>query len=279
MILFTGNGTSGSWQVRGVQLGAELGAQVKPRATIEDCKRADIIVAVKRQRPELIAAINASRKPWVLDIVDAYPQPMCTHWSREQAIDWAQSLIGKLRPTGVIWPNQRMRDDCDTGIPEVVIYHHCRPGITVNPLREQVSTVAYEGSPSYLGEWLDPVVSACGARGWNFIVNPPSLSDADIVLACRGSAHNGYVQKHWKSNVKLANAHGSGTPFIGPKECGYLETSTGLEQWADSRRDLDDCLDRLTEWHHRSQVQKAFIANRYSVSDAAKDLNAFLVSL
>lgn len=276
MILFTGNGTSGSWQVRGVQLGAELGARVKPRATLEDCRRADIIVAVKRQRPELIAAIKASRKPWVLDIVDAYPQPACTQWSREEAIGWVRSLIKRLKPIGVIWPNQRMREDCDTGIPGVVIPHHYRPGIAINPVRETVQTVAYEGSPAYLGEWLEPITQCCLERGWEFLVNPPSLSDADIVLACRGGYHNGYVQRHWKSNVKLANAHGSGTPFIGPKECGYLETSTGMEQWADSPSDLDDCFDRLTEWHYRGQIQKAFLANRYSLEQAARDMREFL---
>ena len=279
MILFTGNGTSGSWQVRGVQLGAELGATVKPKATLEDCSQADIIVAVKRQRPELMEAIRASGKPWILDIVDAYPQPACTRWSREEGISWAQSLIRRLKPMGVIWPNQRMREDCDPGIKGVVIPHHYRPGIVINPVRETVQKLAYEGSPIYLGEWLDPITEACRERGWEFLINPQSLSDADIVIACRSSEHNGYVQRHWKSNVKLANAHGSGTAFIGPKECGYVETSTGMEQWADSPSDLDDCLDRLTEWHHRSQIQKAFLAKRYDVSEAAQALKSFVDSL
>lgn len=227
-------------------------------------------------RDELIQNLRQSGKPWVWDIVDAYPQPTCSTWNRAQCIGWVYSRIKLLKPTGIIWPNQRMRDDCAVDIPSVVIPHHYRPGIAVNPIREQVSQIGYEGSQNYIAGWLEPITQACTDRGWNFVVNPPSLADVDIVLACRGSGFNGYAQRHWKSNVKLANAHGSGTPFIGPRECGYLETQTGLEQWADCHDDLDDCLDRLSSQYHRQTVQKAFLANRYSVDDAARHLHQFL---
>lgn len=276
MILFTGGGTSGSWQVRGVQLGNELGARVKARASAQDCQQASIIVAVKRINAELHAAIRQSRKPWVWDIVDAYPQPTCTHWDKGTAIGWVRGQIAKYRPTGVIWPNQRMREDCDSGLPGVVLPHHCRPGYSVNPIREQVSVIGYEGSPAYIGEWLDPILRECRERGWEFKVNQGELADWDIVIAARGQQTNGYAQRHWKSNVKLANAHGTGTPFIGPRECGYTETATGLEQWADNPRELRDCLDRLTEQHHRQQVQKAFLARGYSLDQAALDLMRFI---
>lgn len=279
MILFTGRGSSGSWKIRGDQLGEACGAIVKPMATIHDMRRADMIVLVKRSSPDILNALRASGKPWVLDALDLYPQPKCSMWNREQAIEWVKSQITLLAPHGVIWPNQRMADDCDTGIPGTVLYHHYRPHTDVNPIREKVYVVGYEGSPNYIGEWLEPIREACRERGWHFVINPVSLAEVDIVIACRGREFNGYAQKHWKSNVKLANAHGTGTPFIGPRECGYLETATTMEEWADCFDDLPDCLDRLSEQYHRQRVQKEFIAKRYSVTDAAKDLTTFLATL
>lgn len=261
--------------MRGVQLGQQIGANVKANATQQDCKQASAIVAVKRISPELHAAIKASGKPFVWDIVDAYPQPLCTSWDKDTAIGWVQAKIKQYLPSGIIWPNQRMRDDCDTGLPGVVIPHHFRPAMSVNPIREQIKVLGYEGSPPYIGEWLDPILNECRERGWEFRINQGQLADWDIVIAARGSQYNGYVQRHWKSNVKLANAHGTGTPFVGPRECGYLETATGLEQWADSPADLRDCFDRLTEQHHRKQVHSAFMASRYSVEYAAASLQAF----
>jgi hypothetical protein len=279
LILFTGRGTSGSWQVRGVQLGEACGATVKARANLQDCQQADYIVAVKRAAPDLLYAIRQSGRPWALDVVDMYPQPMCTGWHQAKAIRWVKTQIAELQPTGVIWPNARMREDCDTGLPGIVLYHHYRPGSAINTIREHVALVGYEGSPNYIGEWLEPIKAHCAERGWQFVINPPSLADMDIVVACRGSEYNGYAQSHWKSNVKLANAHGSGTPFTGPRECGYLETESGLEQWVETPDDLRDCLDRLNEQYHRQQVSKAFLASRYSVDDAARDLLGFLGTL
>ena len=262
--------------MRGVQLGNEIGGRVKRLASLQDCQLASVIVLVKRFSPELYASVKQSGRPWAWDIVDAYPQPACTAWDRETAIGWVRAQIKKYRPTGVIWPNQRMRDDCDTGLPGVVIPHHYRPGAAINPIREKVAVVGYEGSPNYIGEWLAPILSECKARGWEFRINQGELADWDIVIAARGSEFNGYAQSHWKSNVKLANAHGTGTPFIGPTECGYLETQAGLEQWADSPGDLRDCFDRLTEHHHRQQIHRAFIAKRYSLEQAGEDLAVFL---
>lgn len=279
MILFTGRGTSGSWKVRGEQIGEACGGVVKPKANIHDIRKADLTVVVKRMTPDIRQALHATAKPWVWDVVDMYPQPTCSMWNRDKAIEWVRDQIHAMKPHGIIWPNQRMREDCDTGIPGTVIYHHYRPHAEVNPIGARVKTVGYEGSPNYIGEWLEPIREACLDREWGFVINPTALADVDIVIACRGREFNGYAQRHWKSNVKLANAHGTGTPFIGPRECGYLETQTTMEEWADCFDDLPDCLDRLSEQYHRQRIQKAFIAKRYSVSDAAADLQAFLETL
>ena len=55
-ILITGTGTSGSWKIRGEQLGAAIGAEIMPRAALANCRRADVVVLVKRASPEAFSA-------------------------------------------------------------------------------------------------------------------------------------------------------------------------------------------------------------------------------
>ena len=120
------------------------------------------------------------------------------------------------------------------------------------------------------------MLKECQSRGWGFLINPPSLSSVDVVVCFRDTEHNGYVQQHYKSNVKLANAHGSGTPFVGPRECGYTETATGQEQWVYSLGDLGKAFDALECQAKRRHIQDAFICKRYSVDRAADDLRSYL---
>ncbi|WP_440221839.1 hypothetical protein ACQQ2N_12145 [Dokdonella sp. MW10] len=279
-ILVTGRGGAGSWTVRGEQLGAALGAQVKPAATRMDLVHCDIAIAVKRVPESLLATINASGKPWVYDVVDAYPQPEASGWSRDEAIRWMQRRLAELSPDAIIWPTQRMREDCDTGrTPGIVLPHHHRPGIASNPIRERVAVVGYEGAAHYLGGWESTLRDQCRDRGWSLALNPASLSDVDIVVALRGAPWTGYAQRHWKSNVKLANAHASGTPFIGQAERGYVETATGAEYWAENAAELRVCFDWLDAMTTREQVHDRFIQAAYSVERAARDLEAWLRGL
>lgn len=275
MILFTGRGTSGSWQCRGVQLGGEIGI-AKPKATIDDMRAADAIVLVKRPSPGMIDTIRKSGRPWFWDVVDCYPQPECTSWPKQKAVAWVKQQILAFRPNGIIWPNQRMREDCGSGERSCVVYHHHRPGIRVNPLRDRIESVGYEGSPKYLGWWGKRLKRICKDRGWTLHVNDGVHADWDLCVGFRDKAFNGYAQYHWKSNVKLANCHGSGTPFIGAREDGYLETQTGFEGWCDDPKYLDAEIDRLSDIAVRREAHAAFLKSAYSVTDAARDLKAFL---
>lgn len=277
-LLFTGRGgAAGSWSIRGEQLGLACGAKVKPLATSTDIRAADLTVVVKRAPDALIAALRG--RPWVYDIVDAYPQPESARWSQEESIGWVTRHIEKLNPTAVIWPNQRMRADCDDGRPGIVLKHHHRPGIHRNPIRPQVRTIGYEGSSAYLDGWLPSIVKECARRHWEFVLNPPRLADLDIVLALRGGQWDGYAARNWKSNVKLANAHGSGTPFVGQRECGYMETASGAEYWADEPKDLATCFDWLEDVSTRELVSDRFVAKAYTLEQAAADLTGFLRAL
>lgn len=268
-ILFTGKGGSGSWQIRGEQLGA-IGHRA-PHCT--DPKGFEVAVVVKRTPPEVIAQLRAHGVPWVWDVLDVYPQPAANRWTREQAISWVRDRIRIHRPDGIVWPNRKMMEDCDVDLPQTVLYHHHRPGIAPNPIRARIETVGYEGG-AYLGRWETHLRAECERRGWRFVVNPGELANVDVVVAFRDPV--GYVPFSWKSNVKLANAHGSGTPFVGAPECGYMETMSGAEYWATDMHGVRIAFDWLTDPSAREQVSERFRAAAYPIEQAQRDLSEFL---
>lgn len=279
-ILITGKGGSaGSWRIRGEQLGAAIGATVKPMATLEDCRAHDVIVVVKRVPDALLENIRASKKPWVFDCVDFYPQPECSKWPRDAAIAWVRERMSYFYPSAVIWPNEHMQADCTAGRKEIVLRHHARPGMPVNPIRDQVKLVNYEGAPEYLAEWQHWLTMECRRRGWAFSVNAPLYTAADIVVAFRGVDYGGYAQRNWKSNVKLANAHASGTPFVGQPDSGYLESSTNLEFWVDHHSGLARAFDALEDQDRRRAISERFLRSAYPLSAAADELRKFLHAL
>lgn len=271
-ILHTGRGTSGSWQCRGVQLGHAI-----PKASRKQIAKADAVVLVKRPYPGFLDAVKG--KPWVWDVVDAYPQPQCAGWSRSRAVQWFKSELKRLNPDGVIFPTAKMQQDCMTRIPSTVIYHHHRIDMQINPIRDRVKTVGYEGSAKYLGKWLDVIARECAVRGWGFKVNDGVHSDWDICIAFRDTPFDGYAQRHWKSNVKLANCHGSGTPFIGAAECGYFETQSGRELWLDDKDGLSDAFDSLVCRHVREGVREAFLNSAIPVDRCRAQLEDFISGL
>lgn len=276
-VLFTGSGTSGSYRIRAEQIGAALGARVKAMATLEDCRGVDLVVVVKRIPEQLLIAIRKSGRPWVYDIVDAYPQPRCSSWKQGVAQAWLDEHLRVLRPDFVIWPNERMQQDHGGG--GAVVYHHHRPQIDVNPIRERIKLIGYEGAPAYLEGWFQAIEDECRRRGARFVVNPERLADVDVILALRGKGWNGYVQQNWKSNVKLANAHGSGTPFIGAPECGYAETACGAEHWAAAPADLGIALDWLESQNARREISARFLKAAFSIDHAAERYRGVLCGL
>jgi hypothetical protein len=276
-ILVTGKGgIAGSWKIRGEQLGAAIAATVKPMATVEDCRAHDVIVVVKRVPDQLLENIRASKRPWVFDCVDFYPQPQVTKWPREGAVAWVRERMSYFHPDAVIWTNMNMMTDCTVGRRETVIRHHAKPGLLNNPIRPDVKLVNYEGAPEYLGEWAHWLERECARRQWAFSINAPIYTAADIVVALRGVDYAGYAQRNWKSNVKLANAHATGTPFVGQTESGYLESATGCEYWVDHHSQLQRTFDILAEQSTREQIHDRFIRSTYSLADAARDLRNFI---
>lgn len=266
-ILFTGKPNKGSWQIRAVQM-AEGFAQCIPLATVEQCRKFDFIVAIKRLPGEVLSAIRASGKPWAWDVVDAYPQPQCAAWSKAQAIAWMQERMGAMRPTTAVFATHRMKDDVAMG--GDVIPHHHRPSIACNPIRDQIKTIGYEGSPRYLAHWDLALRKAAVGIGATFVDRATSLAECDVVVAVRGGDADCYATRNWKSNVKLANAHASGTPFIGQPDAGYRETATGAECWVETPKDLPAALAHLAAQRDRARIAHTFKRAAISVDACRK---------
>lgn len=278
-LLFTGKGTAGSYEIRAEQLGKALGATVKPQATHPDFEACDLAVVIKRAPEAIRRGLASSGRRWVLDVLDSWPQPAGNGWQRSEAIAWMRKHIAALNPTAVIWPNQRMRDDCDDGRQGFVLPHHARPNQAINPIRERIKRVGYEGRPEYLDGWATVLHKECERRGWHFSVNPFALADLDIVVAFRGGHWDGYASEHWKSGVKMTNAHGSGTPFVGFPAASYLEMASGAEYWARTPAELKTAFDWLEPQSTRELVADRFRDSVYTLDRAAADLKPFLESL
>lgn len=273
-ILTVGSGKSGSWAIRGAQLGAALGATVSPFAGLDEMRRHDVVIAVKRVKQSTAETIRASGAFFVWDCVDAWPQKVpAAEWTRDRSIRWAREELARLRPNLVIWPNWTMRDDLQMGD---VVPHHSWAYCRANQISETIHCVGYEGSTRYIESISRMISRACEEIGAAFIVNPPDLSEVDVCLALRGPEWWSYPQRHWKPATKLANAHASGTPFIGNRERGYQEIAIGDEVWADSEAELVEGIRSLAPAARRRAISERFRAASYTVEHAAADFRRIL---
>lgn len=273
-LLITGKGTSGSWKIRAEQLGRTVGAAVVPNA--RDVASFDQVVLVKRPTTDLLNRIHRAGVPLIWDQVDPWPQPVGNGWDRARCMEWLADQVKAIRPAGIVAPTQAMARDCEGfGVPVLALPHHARPGLRQNPIRP-LKVLGYEGGQQYLGCWLPIIQSQCAARGLQFVINPAEVADVDILLALRDC--NGYAPRHWKSNVKLANAQGSGTPVICNREAGYVETASGAEQWADDEDELAAALDALTPTEARRAAAQTLRAAAPEIDGIAATYQAWLRS-
>lgn len=275
-IIITGNGRSGSWAIRGQQLAEAIGAEAAPKAI--RFIGADIVVGVKRIDPALYRQINGARLVW--DVVDAWPQQGgINDWSRGQCMAWLEGQIAAIRPHAIVAATLKMADDVREVFsgPVLALPHHARPHQVLNPICHTVCNVGYEGGTQYLGQWACDLMAECKRRRWAFTPSPVRLAHLDIVVAVR--AHQGYASRNWKSGVKLANAQATGTPFVGNREAGYLETSCGVERWADDMDQMREAFDELEDQRTRQAVHEKLLAARPSIEDVAATYRAWLETL
>ncbi len=222
-ILMVGSG-KGSWEIRGRQLGAALGARVMTRPKDADIRWADVVALIKREGIESMALFHS--KPIVWDALDFWPQPDGNPLEEPEARAYFRSLVKSMRPKLVIGSTQAMADACGG----FYLPHHSRPGLTPAPARERVEVVGYEGNKKYLGRWAKAVQAECDLRGWQFVINPPDLRECDIVVAFRDGQWDGWMCREWKSGVKIVNAIAAGRPIITqPSAAGREIPQVGMD--------------------------------------------------
>lgn len=277
-ILITGKGTSGSWKIRGEQLGGAIGATVVAQASRSVIDAHDLVVLVKRGPEDLVRRIREAGKPLVWDVVDAWPQPSGSHWPRPACLQWLRQRLNELRPAACVAATPVMEAGIEAErVPARCVWHHARPGQPINPLREHLATIGYEGSEAHLGSWAQHLDAAARRAGLRFVMHPARLADVDIVVALRDQA--GYAARHWKSNVKLANAQGSGTPIIMGTESAYLATACGAEAIVSGPADLDEAIDLLRPVTTRLAVAEAMLDAAPSLEACAAAYLDFLTSV
>lgn len=271
-ILVTGGATSGSWQIRGLQLGKAIGAEVIPRAL--DVAAFDLAVVVKRPPRDTVLRIHKAGIPLVWDPLDAWPQPDGNDWAKHEAMAWLHMMVKFMRPAAIVAATKAMALDCAVfGVPVLTVPHHSRPGLKRTPLRT-MRVVGYEGGPQHLGSWVTWFELECARRGWTFHMKPESINDLDIVIAMR--ERHGYAPRTWKSNVKLANAQASGTPIICGREAGYLEQASGGERFADTPEEVVAALDALEPIHARQEAAETLATRTLTLETVAKPYRAWL---
>jgi hypothetical protein len=219
-ILMLGLGSKpGSWTIRGQQLGAAIGARVTSTPSDADYRWADFAVIVKRSEPRFGPEARRLGVPIVWDALDCWRQPTENGMSEGQARQQLKNHIKAIRPALVLGATQAQAEA--TG--GVYLRHHSRPSLEPAPVQGRVSTVAYEGSPSFLGAWQPRIETACQARGWRFVINPPDLRVADIVVALREGIWDGWACRQWKSGVKFVNAIAAGRPILTQASAAFSE--------------------------------------------------------
>ena len=244
-LLMVGTG-KGSWTVRGVQLGAALGARVRIQPTHEDFVWADLVVFVKRVEDQQLRPAHQLRKPIVWDALDFWDQPEHNALTESEALELLQAHIARIRPVLTIGATEAMAKACGGAY----LPHHSWQGLTPAAARDVVTTVVYEGKRKHLGRWGKAVQSECARRDWAFVINPPDLRAADIIVAFRDGQWDGWMCQQWKSGVKLVNAIAAGRPIVTQPSAAMREL------WPDgnfinSMADLSGCFDLWAQYSYR----------------------------
>jgi hypothetical protein len=209
-ILIVGGGKAGSWQMRGVQLGHALGARVSSELSTADLAWADVVVLVKRAALAHCDRVRAAGKPIVWDALDFWSQPRQNGLTAPAAVTLLDQQIARIRPSLVIGATEAMAQACGG----ICLPHHGYLTLEPAEARTDCRAVAYDGNALYLDRWAEVLRQACHARGWTFLVNPPDLRAADILVSLRGGPWDGWICRQWKSGVKIANAVLAGRPIL-----------------------------------------------------------------
>ena len=277
---------TGSWQIRGEQIAAMRSnwqAVIHPDA--DDLERFDLFCFIKKPDFKFLELVRRTGKPIVLDIVDGWKQPRDGFIYRNvpAARRLFKRLWDRIQADGYIFPTETMRKDLgDLVSTSTTIYHHYYPLLRKNPVRAKVKTVGFVGKG--LGAWKARLSKACKQRGIEFIMNPKDHSELDIVVIVRGGTRGSFLARRYKSNVKLANAYGSGTPaLVHAGEMSAHDTDNGeVLFFSDEPGSFEKQLDRLINDHAlRKRISEKFLVSSryYDIETIADQFEAFFLRI
>lgn len=282
-ILIVGAG-KGSWVMRGQQLGAALGARVTSSPTDADFTWCDLVVLVKKHAVHFAPRAHKAGKPIVWDALDFWSQPAQNSYTRDAALLALRSHAKIIQPALIIGATEAMAADAASlGFKSAYLPHHSWAGLQPTPPRANVSVVAYEGNPSYLGRWLQVLRDACALRGWSFKVNPPNLADVDILVAFRDGSWDGWICREWKSGVKVVNAIAAGRPIIMQGCAAWRELGgffVTIEHPEAGGLTLGQVLDHWSNVEHREAPYRAALedAPKYTLAAVADRYRSILAT-
>jgi len=286
-VLFVGKSRkAGSWAMRGEQIASMRSHWSSSfAASPADLLKCDIVCFVKHVDRSVYSLARKMKKICVYDVIDSWPQPdaYSLYQNRSQAVLFFTQKWKIYNWDAMIFANRHMHFHLGHLAPEsIAIYHHYRPGIQINPIRQVVKRIGYEGNENYLGLWKTRLEQICREKKWEWVVNPRQLADLDIGIAVREGQHDGFLANAYKSNVKLANLYGSGTPCIlGSAEVSYHETDCGTVPFFATEKDLRERLSDLESYDKRIALQNDFLKVRqsFSLESIAEIYEAFFAQL
>lgn len=275
-ISFVGYPGAGTWQIRAKQIASHINARLDPDLTKPN--ECDAVILVKRPLENLLRRIRKFNKPIIWDMQDSWFQKKeqgdMSNYDKPKIMNWLKDYLDTVNPIHVIATSTSMKNDLESlGYKSTIINHFYRPNIIVNPIREQLNIVGIEGTRMQYGTWPSKLKIICKKMDYTFIENFEPNKDKlhlfDVVITMR--EHTGYAALNWKSNVKLANAHGSGTPGIFGEEQSYKDTASGFELWASTEEKIIESLKNLEPYDVRKNISENFLKSKISIEQIAED--------
>lgn len=279
---FIGHESKGAWQIRAKQIAPHLGAVLDSRMSRSNY---DLVILIKTPEPKLVTRIKALNIPVIWDVIDFWPQRIdktLSNHNRDQIMKWVKPFLESVNPKHIITATNKMKNDLESlGYNATTIYHHHRPKIKINPINKELRTIGIEGSMGQYGSWTEKLKTISRKLNLKFITNFTPGDDLlytfDIVIATRG--YTGYAPKNWKSNVKMANAHASGTPGIFNDEQGYKETACGHELWADTEEEIIEGIEKLRSYDLRQTIHENFLKNTITLEQVVEQYKSLINNL
>jgi len=136
----------GSWEIRGQQLGAAIGARVTSAPTSGDLAWADVAVIIKRSEPLFGPLCRAAGVPIIWDALDFWRQPAENGLPEPAMRQRLGSYLSAIKPAVVLGATEAQAQAAGG----VYFPHHSRPGLAPTPPRPDVQVVAYEGGEVFL---------------------------------------------------------------------------------------------------------------------------------